>query len=62
MKERVTILTSIADHLEQNAAELSMLSSRDLGMPVGVCKGVDIPKSVSNFRFFAMNIQNQNSK
>ncbi|MEE2829992.1 MAG: aldehyde dehydrogenase [Myxococcota bacterium] len=51
--ERADLLDAIADALEARSDELVALESADTGKPVGLAGSVDIPRAVSNFRFFA---------
>ena len=51
--ERADILDRIADGLEARLDELARLESEDTGKPVSLARRIDIPRAVSNFRFFA---------
>ena len=51
--ERSRILSRIADLIERDIEELAHLESRDTGKPVSLARSMDIPRAVSNFRFFA---------
>jgi aminomuconate-semialdehyde/2-hydroxymuconate-6-semialdehyde dehydrogenase len=51
--ERSRILSRIADLIERDQDELARLESRDTGKPVSLARSMDIPRAVSNFRFFA---------
>ena len=51
--ERSRILIRIADLIERDLDQLAQLESRDTGKPVGLARSMDIPRAVSNFRFFA---------
>lgn len=51
--DRADLLDSIADGLAAQAGELAALESRDTGKPVALAASVDIPRAISNFRFFA---------
>ena len=51
--ERSRILSRIADLIERDIDELAHLESRDTGKPVSLARSMDIPRAVSNFRFFA---------
>ncbi len=55
-QERSRHLNKIADLIEQNLAELAKAEAIDNGKPVSLAKMVDIPRSASNFRFFAGSI------
>ncbi len=50
---RSTILSKIADLLEQNLDKFAKAESKDNGKPISLAKSVDIPRAASNFRFFA---------
>ncbi len=51
--ERGRLLNRLADLIEQNADELARLESLDNGKPFSIAKAVDVPASVSTFRYFA---------
>ena len=51
--ERSQFLNRIADLIEENLSELAKAESIDNGKPFSLAKMVDIPRSASNFRFFA---------
>ena len=53
VQERSTILNKIADGLEARLSDLAALESVDQGKTIGLASAVDIPRAVSNFRFFA---------
>jgi aminomuconate-semialdehyde/2-hydroxymuconate-6-semialdehyde dehydrogenase len=53
VEERASWLERIADGIEANLEEFAALESRDQGKPVWLARAVDIPRAVSNFRFFA---------
>lgn len=50
---RSTILSRIADLIEQNLDRLAEAESLDNGKPIWLAKAVDIPRGAANFRFFA---------
>ncbi|PRP76109.1 aldehyde dehydrogenase [Planoprotostelium fungivorum] len=50
---RSEILYRIADLVEQRLEEFAIAESRDQGKPISLARTVDIPRVVSNFRFFA---------
>lgn len=52
-QERSRILNKIADIIESRIEELAQAESRNQGKPVSLARTVDIPRVVSNFRFFA---------
>src|SRR6185369_12722440 len=51
--QRALLLNRIADHLEARLDEFAAAESRDSGKPVALARSVDIPRAVSNLRFFA---------
>jgi aminomuconate-semialdehyde/2-hydroxymuconate-6-semialdehyde dehydrogenase len=51
--ERADLLEAIADVIESRLEELAALESRDTGKPFRLAATVDIPRAISNFRFFA---------
>ena len=51
--ERGRLLHRFADLVEKNADELARLESLDNGKPVAVARAVDVPASVSCYRYFA---------
>ena len=51
--ERARHLHRLADAVEARLDELAREESRDSGKPVKLARSVDIPRSVSNLRFFA---------
>ncbi len=53
VNERAGILLKIADLIEKNLDKLAEAESLDNGKPISLAKKVDIPRSASNFRFFA---------
>lgn len=53
VEDRATWLERIADAIEADLDAFAQLESRDQGKPVWLAKAVDIPRAVSNFRFFA---------
>lgn len=52
-EQRSRILLKVADAIEERSDELAALESRDNGKPVALARRMDIPRAVSNFRFFA---------
>src|SRR5690242_8960822 len=51
--ERAALLDRVADLLEARLDEAAALESRDTGKPLALATSLDIPRAVSNFRFFA---------
>ncbi len=52
-EDRSRFLQRLADLLEAELESLAELESRDNGKPVSVARSIDIPRAVSNLRFFA---------
>ncbi len=50
---RAAILRRIGDLLEAQLAVFAEEESRDAGKPLAAARSIDIPRAVSNFRFFA---------
>jgi len=53
VEERANILNKLADLIEEHMDEFVQAESKDTGKPVSLAGRVDIPRAVSNFRFFA---------
>ncbi len=51
--ERAKILRKIASQIEARLEEFAQAESRDTGKPIRLAREVDIPRSISNFEFFA---------
>ena len=51
--ERAAALHRIADRLEGRLDEFASAESRDTGKPVALARNLDIPRAISNLRFFA---------
>ncbi len=51
--ERAHLLNRLADLVERDLDALAALESRDAGKTVKLAKSLDIPRAVSNLRFFA---------
>ncbi len=56
-EKRAAILDNIANKLEAQLERFAQAESKDTGKPVSLARAVDIPRAVSNFRFFAGAIQ-----
>jgi len=54
---RAKLLNRIADLIEKNLDEFAIAETNDSGKPIKLSKTLDIPRVVSNFRFFASGIQ-----
>ena len=53
LNNRVKYLNAIADEIESRANEFSEIESMDTGKPISLANSLDIPRAISNFRFFA---------
>jgi aminomuconate-semialdehyde/2-hydroxymuconate-6-semialdehyde dehydrogenase len=51
--ERSRVLMRLADVIEEHFEELAQLESMDSGKTITLARRLDIPRAVSNFRFFA---------
>jgi aminomuconate-semialdehyde/2-hydroxymuconate-6-semialdehyde dehydrogenase len=51
--ERARWLERLADLVERDLESLAQAESRDTGKPVALARSLDIPRAVSNLRFFA---------
>lgn len=51
--ERADMIDAIANALETRLEDFAQAESRDNGKPMWLARKVDIPRAVSNFRFFA---------
>jgi aminomuconate-semialdehyde/2-hydroxymuconate-6-semialdehyde dehydrogenase len=51
--QRALILERIAERIDQRLDEFAAAESRDSGKPVTLARSLDIPRAVSNLRFFA---------
>ena len=52
--ERAAVLSTAADLLEQQAGAFAEAESADTGKPLRLARAMDVPRAVSNFRFFAV--------
>ncbi|MCL4137342.1 UNVERIFIED_CONTAM: hypothetical protein GTU68_006340, partial [Idotea baltica] len=59
--DRADLLDRIADIIESRLDDFAELESRDTGKPISLAKTVDIPRAVSNFRFFAGAVRHQST-
>lgn len=53
IEERASWMMKIADSIEARMAQFAEAESRDNGKPLSLAGRVDIPRAVSNFRFYA---------
>ncbi len=51
--ERSQFLSRIADRIQERAEEFALAETEDVGKPIELSRTLDIPRAVSNFRFFA---------
>ncbi|HSN70357.1 MAG TPA: aldehyde dehydrogenase family protein, partial [Steroidobacteraceae bacterium] len=51
--ERAAWLHRIADGIEARFEEFARAESRDTGKPLGLARALDIPRAITNLRFFA---------
>ena len=56
-EKRAALLDAIANRLESQLDRFARAESKDNGKPVSLARSVDIPRAVSNFRFFASAVQ-----
>ena len=52
-EQRSRLLFRLADLIERDLEKLALAESVDNGKPVSLARSLDIPRAVSNFRFFA---------
>ncbi|MFC4528301.1 aldehyde dehydrogenase [Dyella halodurans] len=52
-EQRARLLQRLADLIEARLEEFVALESRDSGKPLSLARGLDIPRAVSNLRYFA---------
>ncbi len=57
--ERADLLDAIADEIEREIDDFALLESLDNGKPFSLARSVDIPRVISNFRFFAGAVRHQ---
>ncbi|PYK03788.1 MAG: 2-hydroxymuconic semialdehyde dehydrogenase [Verrucomicrobia bacterium] len=60
--ERSKILLRIADLIERDLEKFARAESIDTGKPLSLARGLDIPRAVANFRFFATAILHTESE
>lgn len=58
-QERMMFLWKIAEKIEQQQEALALLESQDTGKPLSLARRMDIPRAVSNLRFFATAIAHE---
>ena len=57
LENRMLILMKVADGIEKRMDEFVAAESKDNGKPQKLARAVDIPRAISNFRFYASAIQ-----
>lgn len=57
LEERMMVMMKIADGIEKHFEEFVEAESKDNGKPLKLARAVDIPRAISNFRFYASAIQ-----
>ena len=55
-EERSNLLLRIADGIEKRIEDFVVAESRDNGKPESLARTIDIPRAISNFKFFATSI------
>ncbi len=53
VSQRADLLEAVADVMESRLEEIAAVESRDTGKPFRLAATVDVPRAISNFRFFA---------
>lgn len=61
-EKRAHFLNAIADYIETNLERFAEAESIDNGKPISLARAMDIPRGVSNLRFFASAIQHSSSE
>ncbi|HEV2621979.1 MAG TPA: aldehyde dehydrogenase [Frateuria sp.] len=62
IEQRAGLLGRLADLIEQDLDAFAALESRDSGKPLALARSLDIPRAVSNLRYFAAAIQGWGSE
>src|SRR5438067_1968310 len=60
--ERSKILLRVADLIERDLEKFARAESIDTGKPLSLARGLDIPRAIANFRFFATAILHTESE
>ena len=58
VNERSNYLIAIAEKIHSRLDEFASFESRDTGKPISLARSLDIPRSISNFKFFAEHAKN----
>lgn len=53
VEDRARLLQRLADLIEARLEEFALLESRDSGKPLALARRLDIPRAISNLRYFA---------
>jgi aminomuconate-semialdehyde/2-hydroxymuconate-6-semialdehyde dehydrogenase len=61
-ENRSRILLRIADLIERDLAKFSRAESIDTGKPISLAHSLEIPRAISNFRFFATSVLHTESE
>ena len=62
LEERMMALMKVADGIEKHFEEFVTAESKDNGKPQKLARAVDIPRAISNFRFYASALQHFSSE
>lgn len=62
IEHRAQLLQRLADLIEARLEEFAALESRDSGKPLSLARSLDIPRAISNLRYFAAAIINWGSE
>ncbi len=62
IEQRAQLLQRLADLIEAQLEEFAALESRDSGKPLSLARRLDIPRAVSNLRYFAAAIMSWGSE
>lgn len=57
LESRMMLLMKVAEGIEQRIDEFAVAESKDNGKPQKLARAVDIPRAISNFRFYASALQ-----
>ncbi|HLP49794.1 MAG TPA: aldehyde dehydrogenase family protein, partial [Chitinophagales bacterium] len=57
LEERMMVMMKIAEGIQQHFEEFVAAESKDNGKPRKLARAVDIPRAMSNFRFYASALQ-----
>jgi len=55
--ERARLISRLADLIDANVERLAQAESVDTGKPIALARGLDVPRSATNFRYFAHAVQ-----